>query len=69
MTPDKGTLAPKSFYTIKVDNYDMAEKNVRIIDFKGQPNSQGRVEFRNNGEWGTGCARGSEENAVRTICR
>jgi len=35
MTPDKGTLAPKSFYTIKVDNYDMAEKNVRIIDFKG----------------------------------
>jgi len=37
----------KSFYTVKIDNYDMAELNMRIVDDKGLPAAKGRLEFRN----------------------
>jgi hypothetical protein len=40
-------LSTKSFYTIKIDSYDMAESNMRIIDNKGLPAAAGRLEFRN----------------------
>lgn len=37
----------KSFYTIKIDSFDMAYLNMRIIDNKGLPSAKGRLEFRN----------------------
>jgi len=43
----KHSKSSKSFYTMKIDNFDMAETNMRIIDFEGNPAYRGRVEFRN----------------------
>jgi len=31
--------------------------------------SYGRLEFRNNGLWGTACGEGMNNYAARTICR
>lgn len=39
----------KSFYTVKIDNFDMAELNMRIVDGDGLPSFKGRLEFRNQG--------------------
>jgi len=61
--------ADKSFYTMRIDNFDMAEFEMRIIDFEGYPAAQGRLEFRNQGIWGTVCAVGCDTNSARTICR
>jgi len=43
----KHAISAKSFYTIKIDNFDMAELNIRIVDFEGNPNAEGRLEMRN----------------------
>jgi len=59
----------KSFYTIKVDNIDMARENIRVVDQDGLIASQGRLEVRSQGVWGSVCAVGVESSAVRTICR
>ena len=36
----------KSFITMKIDNIDMIESNLRIVDYKGQFSSFGRAEIR-----------------------
>jgi len=45
----------KSFYTFKIDNIDMAMKDIRIVDDKGKISHKGRVEMRLNGRWGSIC--------------
>jgi len=37
----------KSFYTMKIDNVDMARSNIRIVNDDGLISSYGRVEVRN----------------------
>lgn len=39
----------KSYTTIKIDNVDMADLDLRILNHKGQPAYMGRVEFRLDG--------------------
>ena len=61
--------AKKSFVTMKIDNVDMIESNLRILDFKGQLSSFGLVEFRVKGVWGSINAKGTNKNAVKNICK
>jgi hypothetical protein len=64
-----GKSSAKSFSVVKVDNIDMADLDVRILDFMGQPTHFGRVEFRLDGIWGSLCFRGMSQSAGRRICR
>ena len=59
----------KSYFTFKIDNIDMAEKDVRIISFDGTPMHVGRVEFRLNGVWGSVCIGSSKDSAAKKICQ
>lgn len=47
MKANANSKASMSFYTVKIDNFDMAEKNIRIVDNTGLNSSRGRLEFRN----------------------
>lgn len=47
LQPKAKSTSSKSFYTMKIDNFDMAEKHMRLIDYEGLPSYKGRVEFRN----------------------
>jgi len=47
----------------------MAESNIRIIDNEGNPSFRGRVEFRNQGIWGTCCSKNTVNSAARVICK
>jgi hypothetical protein len=42
-----------SYSVSKVDNVDLMTQNVRILNYKGEPDNRGRVEMRLNGEWGS----------------
>jgi len=59
----------KSFTTIKIDNIDFAESDIRILDSEGHSTPSGRLEFRQNGLWGTVCMKGMNDIAARLICR
>ena len=48
-----GPSALWSFNTFKVDSPDFSKSDIRILNHKGEPDYQGRVEFRLNGKWGT----------------
>lgn len=61
--------AKKSFITMKVDNVDMIEKNLRILDYKGRLSSFGRVEIRVKGVWGSINQKNVNQNTVKTICK
>jgi hypothetical protein len=43
----------KSFFTFKVDNIDFVSADMRIVDNLGELASEGRIEIRINGVWGT----------------
>jgi len=58
----------KSFYTFKIDNVDMAAKDIRILNSDGIPAATGRVEFRVNGEWGSVCKRDITHSAAKIMC-
>lgn len=59
----------KRSYTItRVDNNDMINKDVRILDYNGNPSYKGRVELRNNGVWGTICNQQLDQSAAKVIC-
>ena len=60
--------AKKSFITMKVDNIDMIDSELRIVDYKGGLSSFGRVEMRVKGIWGTFNAKGVNSNAAKTLC-
>jgi len=47
----------------------MAESDIRILDFNGQPSYEGRVEFRINGRWGSVCKRKITASAGKMICK
>jgi len=59
----------KSFFTFKVNNIDFVSSDMRIVDFSGELTSEGRVEIRINGVWGTINSKGMNGYAARTICR
>jgi hypothetical protein len=61
--------AKKSFTTFRIDNIDLCASDIRIINSEGQLDSFGRLEFRNNGLWGSACGAGMNNYAARTICR
>jgi hypothetical protein len=58
----------KSFYTFKIDNTDMAAKDIRILDFNGKSSWRGRVEMRLNGRWGSICKKQIEDSAGKMMC-
>lgn len=47
----------------------MAELNMRIISFDGLPHYRGRLEFRQQGVWGSVCSNGCNGNTARAACR
>jgi len=59
----------KSFTTFRIDNIDLVASDIRIVNGQGQLDSHGRLEFRNNGLWGSACGEGMNNYAARTICR
>jgi len=61
--------AKKSFVLAKVDNIDMVEKDIRIVDYKGTPTNEGRLEMRYEGIWGTICSQGNNRKSAKVICR
>ena len=63
------TKAEKSFSCAKVDNVDLVEKDIRILNDKGQISNEGRVEFRLNGIWGSICAKGNNAESAIRICK
>ena len=56
-------------FTFKIDNVDFADKELRIINNNGQPDFQGRIEIRINGQWGTLCSKGTSIKIGRSACR
>jgi len=66
---EKMAQSSKSFTTIKIDNVDFAESDIRILNADGESSSAGRLEFRQNGIWGTVCMKGMNDYAARLICR
>ncbi|MCQ2816211.1 MAG: hypothetical protein MJ252_02985 [archaeon] len=59
----------RSFTVAKVDNVDIIEKDIRILDYKGEISREGRVEMRINGIWGTICAINLDDSSAIRICR
>lgn len=59
----------KSYSVAKVDNVDLSEKDMRILDNKGDYSNEGRVEVRVNGKWGTICNKGNNLLAAKRICK
>lgn len=59
----------KSYTLAKVDNVDLIDKDIRIVNFKGELASEGRLEFRLEGKWGTVCSNGNDPIAARVICK
>jgi hypothetical protein len=58
-----------SFVTSKVDNVDMVERNIRILNAKGEISSRGRLELRLNGVWGTICITGNDNFSAVAACK
>jgi len=58
----------KSYYVFKIDNIDMAVKDIRIVDHNGFIAPKGRVEFRQNGVWGSVCNKNIQDSAVKMMC-
>jgi hypothetical protein len=62
-------VSKKSFSLSKVDNVDMIEKDIRILNDKGHLSSEGRLEMRIEGQWGTICAKRNNIESARRICK
>ena len=73
MTYDKKPMQKggslKSFTTYKIDNTDLSESDIRILNANGESSHAGRLEFRQNGIWGTACMKEMNDWAARVICR
>ena len=52
----------------KIDNLDMAAKDLRIVDSFGKPSHLGRVEIRLNGRWGSICNKDMQDSAAKVMC-
>lgn len=61
--------ANKSYVVSKVDNVDLVEKDIRIVDAKGNLSNIGRLEVRLNGKWGTVCNLRNNDESARRICK
>lgn len=61
--------AEKSYTLAKVDNVDLVEKDIRILNEKGELTNEGRVEFRINGIWGSICSIGNNDESAIRICK
>ena len=59
----------KSYVLAKIDNVDMVEKDLRILNSKGQLSSSGRLEIRYEGVWGTVCAIDNTRFSAKILCK
>jgi hypothetical protein len=59
----------KSYVLSKVDNIDLVDKDIRILNHKGEFTNLGRVEIRINGRWGTICANQNDQLSAKLICK
>lgn len=48
---------------------DMIDSEIRILDFKGNLSSFGRVDVRIRGVWGSICNKGANHFTASTICK
>ena len=62
-------ITKKSYVLTKVDNIDIVEKDIRIVNNKGELSYEGRLEMRYEGIWGTICSRDNDRNSAKVICR
>jgi len=46
----------------------MAVKDIRIVNNEGKISHNGRVEFRQNGRWGTVCKKNIQDSAAKMMC-
>lgn len=67
--PLKTKSIQKSYVLAKVDNVDLVDKDMRILDYQGTLSSEGRVEFRLQGKWGSICSLGNDNASARVICK
>jgi hypothetical protein len=65
----QGNSSKWSFSTIKMNNPDFSKSDLRILDDKGEPSFEGRVEFRVDGKWGTVSNEGTTDSFARLVCR
>lgn len=65
----QGNASKWSFSTIKMNNPDFSKSDLRILDDKGEPSFEGRVEFRVDGKWGTVSNEGTSDSFARQVCR
>lgn len=47
----------------------MMRSDLRILNWKGEVDFKGRVEYRSNGIWGSICADGVTKSAVNVMCK
>jgi hypothetical protein len=59
----------KSYVVSRVDNVDLVEKDIRILNHKGELASEGRLEMRVQGKWGSVCTIGNTPSSAKIICK
>jgi len=59
----------KSYVLAKIDNVNIVEKDIRILNARGELSADGRLEMRYEGEWGTVCSMGNSRESAKLICR
>jgi hypothetical protein len=65
----EGKESDFSFTTFKVDNVDFSKSDIRILNYKGEPDYEGRVEFRVDGKWGAVSSKNTDQNFARQFCK
>ena len=58
-----------AFYTIRVDGLDFYKKNMRVVNYLGEPSNEGRLEVRVEGVWGTISYNPKNEKFVKLVCK
>jgi hypothetical protein len=59
----------KSFVLSRVDNIDLVDKDLRIVNHKGELAPEGRLDIRIEGQWGSVCSFGNSPESANVICK
>ncbi len=59
----------KSYVVSKIDNIDLVDKDLRIVNDKGELAAEGRLDIRIEGKWGSICSIGNTMESASVICK